>query len=134
MAKTKKNKQLVETTCNSGRPSLPVGQVYQDFRPTNCSINFRQSDSGGRTTCTDSRPAVIALIFVKEAAKLADITKVGLLDFHGFISDLEVSPFAAKNNASILLTSNISDPRSIEALSGKASKIEVVGAAKTSFQ
>ncbi|KAL0340373.1 UNVERIFIED_CONTAM: hypothetical protein Sradi_4554100 [Sesamum radiatum] len=56
-------------------------------------------------------------------AKSTDITKVGSLDFHGFIFELEVSLFVTKNDASTAIASGLLLP----------AKTEAVSAAKTSF-
>ncbi|KAL0349340.1 UNVERIFIED_CONTAM: hypothetical protein Sangu_1161800 [Sesamum angustifolium] len=51
------------------------------------------------------------------------VAKVGSLDFHGFMSDLETSPFATKNNAT-------TSPRLEEALPAKT---EAADAKKSSL-
>ncbi|KAL2228656.1 UNVERIFIED_CONTAM: hypothetical protein Sindi_1845300 [Sesamum indicum] len=85
----------------------------------------------------DSQPPATqpsnASVSVKEAAKPTVITKVGSLDFHGFVFDLEASPFAAKNNTNTTLTSNIPDPRLEGALPDNIDKTEVAGVKKTYF-
>ncbi|KAK4428252.1 hypothetical protein Salat_1124800 [Sesamum alatum] len=45
------------------------------------------------------RQPTTAPISAKKTAKSTDITKVGSLDFHGFISDLEPSPFCCKSRS-----------------------------------
>lgn len=66
---------------------------------------------------------------VTVTAKAAVITKVGLPDFNGFISDLEASPsFITKIDAA-----NTNGPRPEETLSAKEAKTETAGMKKISF-
>ncbi|KAL0402636.1 UNVERIFIED_CONTAM: hypothetical protein Slati_4293500 [Sesamum latifolium] len=135
MAKAKKNKHLVEaadrSTKASDQPSFaPI--LVQATAADPAPVFDKVIATVGQPVTTTAQPSN-APVSIKETAKPADITKVGSLNFHGFISDLEASPFAAKKEASTVLTSNISGPLSEEALPGKAGKIEAAGAKKTPF-
>ncbi|KAL0420841.1 UNVERIFIED_CONTAM: hypothetical protein Slati_3107000 [Sesamum latifolium] len=135
MAKTKRNKQVVEpASCRTKPSGQPNDAPIPDKVPATAGLPV-----SGKVIATTSLPIKTAAqpsnapLSVKETAKPTDITKVGSPYFHGFISDLEVSPFAAKNDASTILTSNVSGPRSEEALPDMVGKKEVAAAKKTSF-
>ncbi|KAK4428294.1 hypothetical protein Salat_1129000 [Sesamum alatum] len=53
---------------------------------------------------------------IKETSMLTDITKVGYMDFHAFISDIEASPSFHPNPGHV---GDTSGPRSAVALPGK---------------
>ncbi|KAL0402633.1 UNVERIFIED_CONTAM: hypothetical protein Slati_4293200 [Sesamum latifolium] len=119
MAKAKKSKHSTET---SGRTTMASDQL--PAAPVSVKAKAAEQFS---TTAIQS-------VFVKGTSMPTDKTKVGPLDFHAFISDLEASPSPmAKNFAHTCHVSNTTGPQIEETLPGKAAVSEADGTKKTSF-
>ncbi|KAL0406571.1 UNVERIFIED_CONTAM: hypothetical protein Slati_3971000 [Sesamum latifolium] len=105
MAKAKKSKQSVET---SGQPKHSadsdsgIGTVDQPkhFAQQNAALG------AGKVTVIADKPVTSVAQPSNLSGKEPDmpVAKIGLLDFHGFISNLETSPFVAKKDATTVLT------------------------------
>ncbi|KAK4412813.1 hypothetical protein Salat_2928500 [Sesamum alatum] len=110
MAKAKKNKVSAEATDPSTKTSV---------QPSTAPAFVNAPTADQSTTVS---------VFAKDTAKSSDITKVGSLDFHGFISDLV--PSLAANPGHV---PNTTGPQSEVTLLGKEAITETAGMKKTSF-
>ncbi|KAL0368412.1 UNVERIFIED_CONTAM: hypothetical protein Scaly_1060100 [Sesamum calycinum] len=122
MAKTKSKAAMAELVFGTTSDRRKIGPV-----PSKAQVTAGRPVPG-KPLATDGIPAKSTAlptkvsISVKETTLLTDIAKVCPLDFHGFISELEASPFASKTDTTAVATGASLPAENV-----------AVAAAKTSF-
>ncbi|KAK4397732.1 hypothetical protein Sango_1248700 [Sesamum angolense] len=110
MAKTKSKAAMAEPTSGTTSDRRKTGPVPSKAQVTALSpatvdslVPRKPLPADGLPAKSTAQPTKV-LISVKETIVPTDIAKVRPLDFHGFISELETSPFASKTDATAVTT------------------------------